>query len=77
MPKTGRKRIDYQPGGAALEALAIAAAMFPNTRPQSLLDKLVITGLSALAHKHWQAPYLWGHRDRWRLPDDLRPGEPA
>lgn len=77
MPKTGRTRIDYMPGAAALEALDIAAKMFPKTRPQALLDTLVITGLSALAHNHWRAPFLWGHRDRWELPHDLRPGETA
>ena len=49
MRKTGRTRIDYMPGAAALEALDIAAKMFPKTRPQALLDTLVIAGLSALA----------------------------
>ncbi len=72
MPKTERTRIDYMPGTAALEALDLAAAMFPALRPQALLDKLVITATSALAHKHWHAPYLCGRaRDKWRLPDDL------
>lgn len=73
MPKCERTRIDYMPGAAALEALDLAAAMFPDTRPQALLDRLVICGLSALAHKHWRAPFLGGRdRDRWKLPDDLR-----
>ena len=73
MPKTERTRIDYMPGTAALDALDLAAAMFPGTRPQALLDKLVITAVSALAHKHWHAPYLYGKdRDKWKLPDDLR-----
>ena len=73
MPKTERTRIDYAPGDAALEALSLAAERFPELRPQALLDKLVICGLSALAHKHWHAPYLYGKdRDAWRLPDDLR-----
>jgi hypothetical protein len=49
--------------------------MFPDTRPQALLDRLVITAVSALAQVHWHAPYLGGrNRDRWKLPDDLRPG---
>ena len=41
MPKTDRTRIDYMPGPAALEALNVAAEMFPDNRPQVLLDKLV------------------------------------
>lgn len=73
MPKKDRARIDYMPGNAALKALALADAMFPDMRPQALLDKLVITGLCAL---HWKAPALYGlDRDRWKLPDELRPGE--
>ena len=72
MPKKDRARIDYMPGSAALEALRLAGAMFPNTRPQALLDKLVITGLCAL---HWKAPALYGaDRDRWKLPQELKPG---
>ena len=72
MPKSERTRIDYMPGAAAVDALHIAADMFPDTRPQALLDKLVITAVSALAHKHWRAPYLYGRdRDHWKLPDDL------
>ena len=74
MPKCERNRIDYMPGAAALEALAIAGRLFPDTRPQALLDKLVITAVSALAHKHWRTPHLYGsNRDRWKLPDELRP----
>jgi len=46
-------------------------------RPQALLDKLVITAVSALAHKHWSAPYLAGrNRDQWKLPEDLCPMRP-
>lgn len=75
MPKTDRTRIDYMPGNAALEALQVAAAMFPHSRPQALIDRLVITGLSALKHQHWQPPrYLFGRdRDAWKLPAELRP----
>lgn len=74
MTKKDRARIDYMPGSAALEALRRAGAMFPNTRPQALLDKLVITGLCAL---HWKAPALYGaDRDRWKLPQELNPGSP-
>lgn len=78
MPKGDRARIDYMPGGAALEALALAAQMFPNTRQQALLDKLVITAVSALAHSHWQPPFLLSRdRDHWQLPAALRPGKDA
>lgn len=71
MAKGERIRIDYMPGPAALDALALAAAMFPD-RPQALIDRLVICGLSALAHRHWRPPPLYGkNRDAWRLPDDL------
>lgn len=72
MPKTARTRIDWTPSQAALDALALAAAMFPD-RPQALIDRLVICGLSALAHRHWRPPPLYGkNRDAWRLPDELR-----
>ena len=43
---------------------------FPNTRPQALIDKLVITGLCALTWKLPEPPKLWGNdRDRWALPE--------
>ena len=74
MSKKDRDRIDYMPGGAALDALGLASAMFPNLRTQALLDKLVITAVSALTHEHWRAPALWGRdRDAWTLPADLIP----
>lgn len=73
MPKKDRARIDYMPGQAAFDALGLANEMFPNIKPQALIDKLVITGLCAL---HWKAPALYGEdRDRWTLPDELKPGE--
>ena len=74
MPKSAsaRVRIDWMPGAAALEALDVAAVMFPDARPQALIDRLVICGLSALMHRHWHPPYLGGKdRDKWKLPDDL------
>ena len=75
MPKQERTRIDYMPGPAALDALELAVDMFPNLRPQALIDKLVITGLCAL---HWKPPSLYGSdRDRWELPETLRPGNSA
>ena len=70
MAKKDRARIDYMPGSAAFEALGIAGAMFPNMRPQALIDKLVISGLVAL---HWKPPMLYGaDRDRWKLPEQFR-----
>jgi hypothetical protein len=70
MLKKDRARIDYMPGGAAVDALGIAAAMFPDMRQQALIDKLVITGLCAL---HWKPPMLYGaDRDRWQLPEQFR-----
>jgi hypothetical protein len=67
MPKTNRERIDYRPGQSALSSLAEAAKLFPGMNAQALIDKLVITGLSALTHQHWQPPPLLGNdRDKWR-----------
>lgn len=60
------------PGPAAVEALRIAQEMFPKAACQALIDRMVITGLSALVHREWRAPLLYGHRDRWRLPENLR-----
>ena len=78
MPKTERTCIDYVPGDAALDALALAEDMFPALRTQALIDRLVITAVSALhhvtQHKPWQPPGMWGvSRDRWTLPHNLRP----
>jgi len=70
MPKKDRARIDYQPGQAAIDALALAAEQFPNLRQQALIDRLLITGLVAL---HWKQPGLYGtDRDRWQLPEQFR-----
>lgn len=72
MPKTDRTRFDYMPGPAALQALTLAESLLPGVRPQALLDRLVITAVSALAHKHWQPPRLYGKdRDAWKLPEGL------
>ncbi len=72
MPKSDRVRVDYMPCQAAIEALQAAQVMFPKASTQALIDRMVITGLSALVHGKWQPPSLWGKRDRWKLPDDLR-----
>lgn len=74
MPRTDRSRVDYMPGAAAATALGLAAEMYPQLRTQELIDKLVITGLSALRHKSWQPLYLSGRdRDKWALPASLIP----
>jgi hypothetical protein len=76
MPKVDRTRIDYMPGDAACEAIELAAAKFPSLRTQALIDKLIITGVSALLHSRWKPLGFSGKdRDRWRLPAELRPGK--
>ena len=80
MSRLSRVRVDYMPGPAAVEALQTAQGLFPNSNTQALIDRLVITGLSALVHGHWKPPPLYGrNRDAWKLPGDLRPkpGEAA
>ena len=73
MSKTNRVRVDYMPGPAALEALKVAQAMHPDRNTQALIDRLVITGLSALVHGRWEPPRLHGRdRERWKLPEGLR-----
>ena len=72
MAKKDRTRIDYMPGQAAFDALGLASKMFPNMRPQALIDKLQITGLCALHWKPPELPKLWGtDRDRWKLPEQF------
>ncbi len=72
--RAGRARVDYMPGPAAVEALQAAQGLFPNSNTQALIDRLVITGLSALVQGHWKPPPLYGRdRDAWKLPDALRP----
>lgn len=79
MSKANRVRVDYMPGPAALEALEAAQALHPDCNTQALIDRLVITGLSALVHGHWAPPRLYGRdRERWKLPEGLRtPGPEA
>ena len=73
MPKIERTRIDYMPGNAGLDALALAAEMFPNLRQQALIDRLVIVAVSALKHEHWRPPIVGGlNRDAWTLPHGLK-----
>jgi hypothetical protein len=76
VPKVDRTRIDYMPGNAALDALALAAKMYPHMRQQALIDRLVIVAVSALKHEQWKPPYLGGRdRDAWALPPELNPDE--
>ncbi len=76
MPKTDRARVDYMPCPAAVAALEAAQALYPESSTQALIDRLVITGLSALVQGHWQPPRLWGNRDRWKLPPNLGRASP-
>lgn len=77
MSKTNRVRVDYMPGHAALQALEAAQTLHPDCNTQALIDRLVITGLSALVHGHWQPPRLYGrNREAWKLPDNLRQAGP-
>lgn len=72
MSSTDRPRIDYRPGKAAQEAIERARTRYPETRLQDLIDRLLITGLSALEWPHWTPPPLLGRkRDRWALPAAL------
>jgi len=77
MPKSDRVRVDYMPGAAALQALQAAQDLYPKANTQALIDRMVITGLSALVHGKWQPPSLWGRRNRWKLPDDLLHDSPG
>ncbi len=73
--RAGRVRVDYMPGPAAVEALQAAQRLYPNSNTQALIDRLIITGLSALVQGHWRPPPLYGRdRDAWKLPDDLDKG---
>jgi hypothetical protein len=76
MPRTERMRLDYMPCPAAVAALQAAQDLYPEASAQTLIDRLVITGLCALAHDHWQPPRLHGKRDAWKFPPCLQvPGE--
>ena len=73
MPKASRTRIDYMPCPAALEAIQAAQKLHPDHITQRLIDRLVITGLSALVHRRWEPPRLHGrNREHWKLPEELR-----
>lgn len=73
MTRSSRPRIDYAPGKAAQEAIAEVAQRFPQwDNQQDLLDRLILTGASALLHEHWAPPRLFEqsrHRWRWKKKD--------
>ena len=73
MPSSSTKlRIDWVPGAAALDALAIAEALFPGQGRQDVIDRMLIMGVSAYLANHWQPPQFQGRsRHRWRLPAEL------
>ena len=50
MSKTNRVRIDYMPSAAAVQALQAAQELQPDHNVQRMIDRLIITGLSALVH---------------------------
>lgn len=76
MSKTSRTRIDYMPSPAAVQALQAAQKLQPDHNVQRMIDRLIITGVSALAHGHWEPPRLYGRdRDAWKLPEKLRQPE--
>ena len=77
MQKTKRVRVDYMPCQAAIEALHAAQVIYPKASTQALIDRMVITGLSALVHSRWQPPSLCGQREGWRLPENLRASVPG
>lgn len=61
------------PGQAAQEAIEAGRELFGLLGTQEIIDRLVITGLSALKHR-WVPPAFHGRdRDTWRLPTDLQP----
>lgn len=72
MPRADRMRLDYMPCPAAVAALQAAQDLYPQASAQALIDRLVITGLSALVHDHWRPPHLHGKRDAWKLPKGLQ-----
>ena len=73
MPKYEKgPRVDWCPGPAAIEALAIGEDLCPGRSRQNLIDLLVITGVSAMLASPWRPPsFPAGSRYRWRLPADL------
>ena len=73
MSKTNRVRIDYMPSAAAVQALQAAQELQPDHNVQRMIDRLIITGLSALVHGRWEPPRLYGrNREQWKLPEELR-----
>ena len=68
-----KERIDYAPCPWAGSALEEMADRYPDLNVQALIDKLVITGASILAHEAWTAPVMSGtNRAYWRRPKDFQ-----
>ena len=77
MSKANRTRVDYMPSFAAVQALQAAQKPHPDHNIQRMIDRLIITGVSALAHGRWEPPRLYGRdREQWVLPVELRRPEP-
>ena len=68
-----RRRIEWHPGAAALEALEVGERVFPHLHRQEVIDKLVILGLWLAQQPVPRPPALDGRdRDSWKLPASLR-----
>ena len=67
-----KQRIEWNPGPAALEALAVGENLFPGRGRQDVIDMLVIVAVSALLSRPWRPPsFPVGTRYRWELPSDV------
>lgn len=73
MPSTPTgPRIDWYPGPAALQALGVGEELYPQCNRQEVIDRLVITAVSAILAPQWQPPpFPAGTRHRWPLPADV------
>ena len=68
----GQGRIEWIPSRAGEDVLRVAAKLYPQYARAALIEKLLITGLSALRQQPWRPPELWGNRKGWKLPTELR-----
>ena len=67
-----RPAIEWIPSPAGEQALLIAQRLYPQLSRPALIEKLLITGLSAIRHAPWTPPPLWGSdRMAWKLPVGL------
>lgn len=66
------RRIEWNPGDAAFDALVVGESLFPTRNRQDVIDMLVIIAVSALKSRPWQPPaFPVGSRYRWRLPANV------